>query len=98
MQFPCRRYPSVIGRQVSGKHHSQIVVLQQKNALTFDIYTNYIEWDIVRCLWIAFYKNNEKNNASCYFYKLPKDIINHIVKFLGEIVLEKNNNANFIAL
>ena len=73
-------------------------MIQETEAMCFDIYTNYTNWDVVRCIWIAFHKNDEKNNKSCYFYKLPKDIIKYVIKFLGGTVLQADDKTKFVAL
>ena len=55
--------------------------MQQKNYFSFNILLYRIEWDIVRIVWIGFYKNDFNNN--CFFNLLSNDLIKHIIKFIG---------------
>ena len=74
---------------------TRIVVLSGKKATYFDVYKNTIDWTIVRLIWIAYFKNdhddddnanNKNNEKKCYFHTLPKDVINHLIKYLGNVV------------
>ena len=71
---------------------TRIVVLSGKKATYFDVYKNTIDWKIVRLIWIAYFKNDHddgdkvNNNDKCYFYKLPKDVVNHLIQYLGNVV------------
>ena len=70
-----------------------IIVLQGVNThFIFDVYIYYIEWDVERIIWIAFYKNNENNQ--CFVHQLPKDLIKHVLKFLGKISVPNNPRGN----
>ena len=40
-----------------------------------------VDWKLIRLIWIAFYKN-EENNA-CFIDRIPKDVVKHIIKFIG---------------
>ena len=40
-----------------------------------------IDWTIERVIWIGYIKN-EQNKKQCKLAMLPKDVINHILKFL----------------
>ena len=60
-----------------------ILVLQHKSCAYFKVFTDILDWKIVRLIWIAFYKNDK--NDKCLIKRLPKDIItNYILKFTGD--------------
>ena len=61
---------------------SKIAVLQNHTGYLLNIIDSYLEWERVRLLWIAFYKNRNENKNGCYFGELPKDLIKHIIKFV----------------
>ena len=65
---------------------TRIVVLSGKKTTYFDVYKNIIDWKIVRLIWIAYFKNDDNCKEKCYFYKLSKDVINHLIKYLGNFV------------
>ena len=70
-----------------------IIVLQGVDKhFIFDVYIHYIEWDVERIIWIGFYKNNKNNQ--CFMDQLPKDLIKHILKFLGKISVSNNSDNN----
>ena len=54
------------------------MVLQEKQFFTFDI---WIDWSVIRLVWIGFCKNVD--NDQCLLDKLPKDVIIHVLRFLG---------------
>ena len=58
-----------------------VIVINETNYYTFPIYVHYIEWCQERLIWIAFWKNED--NKQCLLGTLPKDIINHILRFVG---------------
>ena len=41
-----------------------------------------LDWNIVRLIWIAFYNNT---TSQSYFSRLPKDIIKHLISFIGRM-------------
>ena len=85
MPFECQDGPATNIHQSSyGKY--QIIVVYEHNYFGLDVFVNYLEWDIVRVLWIGFYKNDK--NDDCLIHSLPKDIVKHIFTFLG--VLKEN--------
>ena len=49
---------------------------------TFNVYRHYCRSNIERIIWIGFYKNSDNNQ--CFIDKLPKDIIIHILQFIGK--------------
>ena len=76
---------------------SRIVVLQNSMGYSFNISDNYLEWDTIRLIWIAFYKNINNNKNRCSFNQLPKDLIKHIVKFVG-VKLNGENKHHCVRL
>ena len=58
-----------------------MIVMNERNYYQFTIFVHYIEWDQERIIWIAFLKN--ENNKQCLIDTLPKDIVNHILRFVG---------------
>ena len=87
MPFECDACPAVIQKEIISNFQTRIVVISGKKVTYFEVYRNTIDWNIVRLIWIAYFKNDEKNNnKECHFYKLPKDIINHVIKYLGNVV------------
>ena len=70
-----------------------IIVLQGVNKhFIFDVYIHYTEWNVERIIWIGFYKNNDNNE--CFIHQLPKDLIQHVFKFVGKICPPNNSNDN----
>ena len=55
--------------------------MQESSYFFCCFYSGYIEWKIVRQIWIGFYNN--QNNEKCKIQLLPKDIVGHIITFLG---------------
>ena len=47
-----------------------------------NVVPSYIAWCQERIIWIAYYKNMQ--NTTCLFNQLPKDIIKHILSFVGD--------------
>lgn len=43
-----------------------------------------LPWKIERIIWIAFEKN--ENNSDCFFTVLPKDLLKHILAFVGQSI------------
>ena len=72
-----------------------IVIMQDTRCAYFKIFTDILEWKIVRLIWIAFYKN-EKNDK-CLINTLPKDIItNYVLKLVGfdEQTIKSKSSGN----
>lgn len=67
-----------------------IIVLHGKDSFCFNVFSNFVEWKYARLLWIGFYKN-DSNNA-CFIDSLPKDVINYIVAFLGNNVVNDTDD------
>ena len=80
--------------------HNGIIVRCNKNCAYFKVFWDILDWNIVRLIWIGFYKNVE--NQDCVISKLPKDIITHyIFKFVGyhrEWIKRKANGNASISL
>lgn len=78
--------------------------MQERKWLYFNISYNYLEWDIIRLLWIAFYKHgmNRMNRMNGYtanhIGELPKDVIKYIIEFMGNIMLDDTNKSHCIVL
>ena len=53
-----------------------------KNYYSFNILLCGFKWEIIRIIWIGFYKN-DNNNDKCFIATLSKDLIKHIIKFIG---------------
>ena len=58
-----------------------MIVVSETNYYSFTIFVHYIEWRQERLIWIAFLKNEK--NKDCLFGTLPKDIVNHVLLFVG---------------
>ena len=70
-------------------------VSQENKYFLFKINVNYIEWKLVRLIWIAFYKNGE--NDKCLIKIISKDSLKHILIFLGPIKsLDTNSSVLFV--
>lgn len=78
----------------NGYHY--MLIMQCNKHFLMPIYTNYIDWDIARLIWIAFYKNSE--NKNCFIHSLPKDIVFLVFDFVGTTLgdIKKNENAIFL--
>ena len=72
------------------KSYQSIVLLQKEKRFIFDVYVHYIEWDVARLIWIAFYKNEK--NKQCFIRKLPKDLVKYILSLLGRAL--RDNHAS----
>ena len=59
---------------------------------SLSILLHRVEWKILRLVWIAFYKNED--NSECRIAMLPKDVIKHIIKFVGVQAESNAPNAN----
>ena len=79
MPFECANFPAV----TSLNNGASIIVLQGNKHFLFDIYKHYVEWDVARIIWIAFYKNVK--NDKCFINTLPKDLVKYIFTLLGGI-------------
>ena len=73
------------------KYSKSIIVMQKYNYYSFNVLLHRISWKILCLIWIGFYKN--ENNKKCYLYLLSKDLILHIIKFIG---IQSNRNENDI--
>ena len=84
----------------------RLMLMQNKNCSYINIFTNSIDWNILRIIWIGFYKNNR--NYKCLIGNLAKDIILFIFTFLGNnivmfdkngyVTCPKDKNKKFLAL
>ena len=57
--------------------------MQITKLFTLNILLHRNKWEILRLIWIGFYKNDNVSNSKCKLHLLPKDIINHIIKMIG---------------
>ena len=73
--------PQIITRYnvSSSQSRTQIVYTNENEYGYFTIY-HRVNWDAIRLIWIAFYKNNKNNK--CKFDNLGKDTIMYILHFL----------------
>ena len=53
--------------------------------ISIDISNKYYLWNICRLLWIGYHKNLQ--NKKCYIALLPKEVIQYISLFLGDIAM-----------
>ena len=90
MPFDCDDNPATVARNMKDKSCQSIIVLQGLEHFVFDVYINYIEWDIARIIWIAFYKNDK--NEKCLISQLPKDLVKFVLGLLGRVVSRSNTN------
>ena len=95
MPFLCDNYPATAIFSMKDKYgeFKSMIVLQDRNQFVFDIYTNCIEWNVERLIWIAFYKNSDNtkyNYNDCLFAGLPKDLIKCIIYLVGRSVMDKS--------
>ena len=70
--------------------------MQDKNYFSFNILLHRISWNIIRLLFIGFYKNDLNNR--CYINLLSNDLINHIIKFMGVPPIANKNENNIFEL
>ena len=75
----------------NGPLQKRIIVVKKHNYGYFNVFTNYVEWKIVRLFWIAYHKNID--NKQCLFDGLGKDVIKLIITFLGLIVVDESDDA-----
>ena len=75
MPFDCGSVP-VLFETLHG-----LIVIQGLNCGHFKIKFDVLQWKIARLIWIAFYKNTK--NDKCVIDRLPKDVINFILTFVG---------------
>ena len=73
--------------------NKQLIVTSKESHYAFDIYTHCIEWNVFRLIWIGFYKN--ENNEKCFIPSIPKDVLIHIMSFLGTLLFSKWNAIIF---
>ena len=79
-------------------YEKSMIVMYGHNYFSFNILLHRIKWNILRIIWIGFYEN--MNNNKCYIDLLSKDVILHIIKFIGipskisnnDHILKNNNN------
>lgn len=69
--------------QLKRKTKMKMIVLQSQNCCYFDICLKHENWKRIRSIWIVFYQNND--NQSCFWTKLPKDIVLKMVDILDAI-------------
>ena len=79
LPFECDEYPTV----TLCNDEKSILVLHGREYFIFDIYKHYIEWNVERLIWIAFYKNDK--NDKCLIKQLSKDLIIYILQLLGRV-------------
>ena len=65
-----------------GDHHQRLLIVKDNSYFCLNIYMHYMEGKIERIIWIGFYKN--KDNDKCLIQTLPKDLVVHILHFLGK--------------
>ena len=61
----------------------EMIVGQENSWFHFPVHIFYCKWKVVRLIWIGFYKNDD--NKMCLIGKIPKDVIQHLLCFLGTI-------------
>ena len=84
MPFACTQYPATVLCNTRDKRDAQrMIVLQERERFTFDIFVYYVEWSVTRIVWIGFYHNVD--NDKCYIDRLPKDVVKYILSLLGRI-------------
>ena len=74
-------YPCSDGIKMQDSFNTKIVVMSKQSYWYFDIFTRNLKWDIARLIWIGFHKN--ANNKDCFIASLPKDIVCHLLHFVG---------------
>lgn len=90
LPFKCQHMPAV---QICHVGNSQgIIVMQDANYCLINIYKDYLEWNVARIIWIAFYKNEK--NKQCLIGILPKDIVICILNMLGRQSAHGENTTN----
>ena len=73
-----------------------MIVIQEKTLYWFNISDCYLEWKLIRLIWIGFYKSN--CNCESYFARLSKDLVLHVIKFVGNVRLDENNKQHCLKL
>lgn len=68
---------------MNGRTNQSMIVLQRRKHFIFDIHVDYVEWNVARIIWIAFYKN--RHNSNCFIGQLPKDLIKSILDLVGAV-------------
>ena len=104
----CRRSPTSV---ILNENDGTVFVVQYRECFCFNIGIShcFLEWKIIRLIWIAFYKNksNVSNNVNnkitrdcwdCWVAYLPKDIIKYMIKFIGNFKLTAKNESKCIKL
>ena len=90
MPFSARYFPAsiTIRGNKAAPNKKSIMIMHDHFYWSFDVFSNYgfIDWKIERLIWIAFLKNDE--NDKCLIKKLPKDIVKHVMKFLGSSTVD----------
>ena len=90
LPIKCVAKPATIICNNTNKYYeTNVIVLSVHKYFSFNILLHCVKWDIIRIIWIGFYKND--NNDKCLLNLLPKDVIKHIVKFVG---ITKRNTEN----
>ena len=94
MPFICDNYPATATFSMKDKYgeFKSMIVLQDRNQFVFDIYTDCIEWNVERLIWIAFY------NKDCLFARLSKDLIKYITCLVGRSVIDIDGSRSFIKI
>ena len=73
--------------------NSSLFIAQKKSYTYFELFKNE-DWNKIRLIWIAFYKNNSNNQ--CYFDQLPKDVILVIIKLLKISFFDQHRQFKFV--
>ena len=64
--------------------HSNIQKVYTYNLnVKYPAQNNILQWRAARVVWIGYYKNEK--NSNCLINSLPKDLINHILRFVGDL-------------
>lgn len=76
-----------------------MIVFSKGDYFYFNIGDTYLDWDCIRLIWIAFYKNGYANkNSQCHFAKLPIDLIKVVIEWVGDVRLNEKNKSRCILL
>ena len=79
IDFDADMYPTTMLVQ-DNKHVPNGLFIAQMKQYTYFSLTARNDWNVVRLIWIAYYKN--ELNDKCHFDQLPKDIVICIVNLL----------------
>ena len=70
--------------------------MQEKVCFYFDISDCFLEWKIVRLIWIAYYKCREESSLG----RLSRDVLQFLIQFVGIpcMKMDKNNQQHCIKI